>query len=34
MGFQHDGANAHFSADVRSALQTACPWRWIGQGRP
>ncbi|GFV53459.1 uncharacterized protein TNCV_4709471 [Trichonephila clavipes] len=34
MGFQHDGAPAHFSADVRSALQTACPWRWIGQGGP
>ncbi|GFV67601.1 uncharacterized protein TNCV_4622811 [Trichonephila clavipes] len=30
MWFQHDGAPAHFIADVRSALDTACPRRWIG----
>ncbi|GFV89661.1 uncharacterized protein TNCV_1576341 [Trichonephila clavipes] len=34
MWFQHDGANAHFSADVRSALDTAYPGRWIGWGGP
>ncbi|GFT84643.1 uncharacterized protein TNCV_4197041 [Trichonephila clavipes] len=27
MWFQHDGAPAHFSADVRSALDTAYPGR-------
>ncbi|GFW46827.1 uncharacterized protein TNCV_2981831 [Trichonephila clavipes] len=32
MGFQHDGVLAHFSADVRSALNTAYPGRWIGRG--
>ncbi|GFW43499.1 hypothetical protein TNCV_4768521 [Trichonephila clavipes] len=31
MWFQHDGAPAHFSADVRSALDTAYPGRWIGR---
>ncbi|GFV49740.1 uncharacterized protein TNCV_1793071 [Trichonephila clavipes] len=30
MWFKHDGALAHFSADVRSALDTAYPRRWIG----
>ncbi|GFX97010.1 uncharacterized protein TNCV_1997421 [Trichonephila clavipes] len=34
MCFQHDGAPAHFSADVRSALDTAYPGRWIGRGGP
>ncbi|GFW38495.1 uncharacterized protein TNCV_4610021 [Trichonephila clavipes] len=34
MWFQHDGAPAHFSADVRSAMDTAYPGRWIGQGGP
>ncbi|GFU46809.1 uncharacterized protein TNCV_434851 [Trichonephila clavipes] len=34
MWFQHDGAPAHFSADVRSALDTAYPGRWIGRGGP
>ncbi|GFY34323.1 uncharacterized protein TNCV_2506261 [Trichonephila clavipes] len=34
MGFQHDGASAHFSADVRSALDTAYSGRWIGRGGP
>ncbi|GFY28735.1 uncharacterized protein TNCV_3441021 [Trichonephila clavipes] len=34
MGFQNDGALAHFSADVRSALATAFPGRWIGRGGP
>ncbi|GFW39035.1 uncharacterized protein TNCV_1830271 [Trichonephila clavipes] len=32
MWFQHDGAPAHFRADVRSALDTAYPGRWIGRG--
>ncbi|GFX96423.1 uncharacterized protein TNCV_2055401 [Trichonephila clavipes] len=32
MWFQHDGASAHFSANVRSALDTAYPGRWIGRG--
>ncbi|GFX06491.1 uncharacterized protein TNCV_3017251 [Trichonephila clavipes] len=32
--FQHDGAPAHFSADVRSASDTAYPGRWIGRGSP
>ncbi|GFS62717.1 uncharacterized protein TNCV_3201711 [Trichonephila clavipes] len=32
MWFQHDGAPAHFSANVRSALDTAYPGRWIGRG--
>ncbi|PRD19263.1 UNVERIFIED_CONTAM: hypothetical protein NCL1_57865 [Trichonephila clavipes] len=34
MWFQHDGAPARFSADVRSALDTAYPGRWIGRGGP
>ncbi|GFV83324.1 uncharacterized protein TNCV_1900501 [Trichonephila clavipes] len=34
MWFQHDGAPAHFSADVRSALDTAYPGRWIGRDGP
>ncbi|GFU90574.1 uncharacterized protein TNCV_4051561 [Trichonephila clavipes] len=34
MWFQHDGAPAHFRADVRSALDTAYPKRWIGRGGP
>ncbi|GFV45112.1 uncharacterized protein TNCV_5016811 [Trichonephila clavipes] len=32
MCFQHDGAPAHFSAYVRSALDTAYPGLWIGRG--
>ncbi|GFX44214.1 uncharacterized protein TNCV_4120101 [Trichonephila clavipes] len=32
--FQHDGAPAHFSADVRSAVNTAYPGRWIGRDGP
>ncbi|PRD28951.1 UNVERIFIED_CONTAM: hypothetical protein NCL1_30891 [Trichonephila clavipes] len=32
MWFQHDGVPAHFSADVRSALDTAYPGGWIGRG--
>ncbi|GFW86614.1 uncharacterized protein TNCV_4333981 [Trichonephila clavipes] len=34
MWFQHDGAPAHFSADVRSVLDAAYPGRWFGQGGP
>ncbi|GFX02368.1 uncharacterized protein TNCV_2285351 [Trichonephila clavipes] len=34
MWFQHDGAPAPFSADVRSALDTAYRGRWIGRGGP
>ncbi|GFV95985.1 hypothetical protein TNCV_2096541 [Trichonephila clavipes] len=34
MLFQHDGAPTHFSADVRSALDTTYPGRWIGRGGP
>ncbi|GFX72341.1 paired domain-containing protein [Trichonephila clavipes] len=34
MWFQHDGMPAYFSADVRSALDTASPGRWIGRGGP
>ncbi|GFT97008.1 uncharacterized protein TNCV_5107901 [Trichonephila clavipes] len=34
MWFQHDRAPAHFSADVRSALDTAYPGRWIRRGGP
>ncbi|GFW07541.1 uncharacterized protein TNCV_3916741 [Trichonephila clavipes] len=34
MWFQHDGAPAYFSADERSALDTAYPGRWIGRGGP
>ncbi|GFX77038.1 uncharacterized protein TNCV_1072381 [Trichonephila clavipes] len=34
MWFQHDGAPAHFSADVRSALDTAYTGRYIGRGGP
>ncbi|GFX56869.1 uncharacterized protein TNCV_3566411 [Trichonephila clavipes] len=32
--FQHDGMLAHFSADLRSSLDTAYPGRWIGRGGP
>ncbi|GFS66323.1 uncharacterized protein TNCV_3856251 [Trichonephila clavipes] len=31
MWFKHDGAPAHFCADVRSALDTAYLRRWIGR---
>ncbi|GFV66388.1 uncharacterized protein TNCV_1478521 [Trichonephila clavipes] len=31
MWFQHDGAPAHFSTDVRSVLDTTYPGRWIGR---
>ncbi|GFY06049.1 uncharacterized protein TNCV_3863531 [Trichonephila clavipes] len=34
MWFQHDGAPAHFSVDVRSALVTAYIGLWIGRGGP
>ncbi|GFT54691.1 uncharacterized protein TNCV_958751 [Trichonephila clavipes] len=34
MWLQHDGAPAYFSADVRSALDTAYPGRWIRRGGP
>ncbi|GFV37727.1 uncharacterized protein TNCV_2503651 [Trichonephila clavipes] len=34
MQFQHDGAPAQFSADVRSTLDTAYPKRWTGWGGP
>ncbi|GFV46602.1 uncharacterized protein TNCV_4121 [Trichonephila clavipes] len=34
MWFQYDGASAHFSADVRRALDTAYSGRWIGRGCP
>ncbi|GFT71173.1 hypothetical protein TNCV_3001791 [Trichonephila clavipes] len=34
MWFQHDEAPAHFNADVRSALDTVNPGRWIGWGGP
>ncbi|GFV03493.1 uncharacterized protein TNCV_5060341 [Trichonephila clavipes] len=34
MWFQHDGVPAHFSADVRSALNTAYPGRWIRRSAP
>ncbi|GFX25276.1 hypothetical protein TNCV_1274361 [Trichonephila clavipes] len=34
MWLQHDGAPAHFSADVRSALDTPYPGRWSGRGGP
>ncbi|GFX69698.1 uncharacterized protein TNCV_1770661 [Trichonephila clavipes] len=34
MWFQHDRAPAHFSADVRRALDTAHPGRCIGRGGP
>ncbi|PRD18468.1 UNVERIFIED_CONTAM: hypothetical protein NCL1_60454 [Trichonephila clavipes] len=34
MCFQHYGALAHFSADVRSALDTAYPLRWIRREGP
>ncbi|GFV72290.1 uncharacterized protein LOC103512048 [Trichonephila clavipes] len=30
--FQHDGATAHFSIDVRAHLQTTFPGGWIGWG--
>ncbi|GFX42322.1 uncharacterized protein TNCV_110421 [Trichonephila clavipes] len=32
MWFEHDEVPAHFSADMRSALDTAYPGRWIGRG--
>ncbi|GFV05713.1 transient receptor potential cation channel subfamily M member 6 [Trichonephila clavipes] len=34
MWFRHDEASAHFRADVRRALDTAYPGRWIRQGGP
>ncbi|GFV18868.1 uncharacterized protein TNCV_4757551 [Trichonephila clavipes] len=34
MWFQHDGAPAHLSEDVRIALDTAYSGGWIGQGGP
>ncbi|GFS51022.1 uncharacterized protein TNCV_3277521 [Trichonephila clavipes] len=34
MWFQYDEAPAHFSADMRSALDTAYRGRWIGRGGP
>ncbi|GFU86811.1 uncharacterized protein TNCV_1342561 [Trichonephila clavipes] len=34
MRFQHDGAPVHFSADGRSALETAYPGRWIERDGP
>lgn len=34
MWFQHDGAPAHFSRNVRNYLDTAFPNRWIGRGGP
>lgn len=34
MWFQHDGAPAHFSVDVRNALNIMYPGRWIGRGGP
>ena len=34
MWFQHDGAPAHFSVDVRNALNMMYPGRWIGRGGP
>ncbi|GFX14633.1 uncharacterized protein TNCV_4016311 [Trichonephila clavipes] len=32
--FQHDGAPAHFSIDVRAHLQVTFPGGWIGRGGP
>ncbi|GFW96021.1 transposase-like protein [Trichonephila clavipes] len=32
--FQHDGAPAHFSIDVRAHLQNTFPGGWIGRGGP
>ncbi|GFU58731.1 hypothetical protein TNCV_932721 [Trichonephila clavipes] len=32
--FQHDGAPAHFSIDVRAHLQATFPGGWIGRGGP
>ncbi|GFU14568.1 uncharacterized protein TNCV_1698921 [Trichonephila clavipes] len=34
MWFQHDGVPAHFCADVRSALNTKYPGRWIERVGP
>lgn len=34
MWFQHDGAPAHFSREVRAFLDTAYGTRWIGRGGP
>ncbi|GFU46920.1 uncharacterized protein TNCV_3790051 [Trichonephila clavipes] len=34
MWFQLDGASAHFSVDLRNALGTAYPGRWIERGGP
>ncbi|GFS69162.1 uncharacterized protein TNCV_4010161 [Trichonephila clavipes] len=34
MWFQHDGAPAYFSTDVRSALDTTYPRRRLGRGGP
>lgn len=32
--FQHDGAPAHFSRQVREILNTNYPDKWIGRGGP
>ncbi|GBN38054.1 hypothetical protein AVEN_196045-1 [Araneus ventricosus] len=34
MWFQHDGAPAHFSIDVRNYLNDTFGARWIGRGGP
>lgn len=34
MWFQHDGAPAHYTRDVRNYLNTQYPNRWIGRGAP
>ncbi|GFX14995.1 uncharacterized protein TNCV_4897631 [Trichonephila clavipes] len=34
MGFQQDGAPAHFSISVRNHLDATCGERWIGRGGP
>nr|XP_042901341.1 uncharacterized protein LOC122269952 [Parasteatoda tepidariorum] len=34
MWFQHDGAPAHFSIDVRNYLNATFGARWIGRGGP
>ncbi|EFN84588.1 hypothetical protein EAI_03912, partial [Harpegnathos saltator] len=32
--FQHDGARAHFSRQMRDTLDTRFPERWIGRDGP
>jgi hypothetical protein len=32
MWFQHDGAPAHFSAQIQQHLNTQFPYRWLGRG--